>query len=323
MAPDTAIGASSPIDAGGGNIPSTANEKLVAYLSAQARSLAERRGSAAVTIADDAIVKARAVTANEAHDAKLVDFIAGDVNDLIRQLDGFQVEVKGQARTLHTAGAQVTSVEMTGVESALIEVADVLTDPNIVFMLLAVGVILIILELNTPGSWVFGTGGVISLGLALYGLGILPVNWLGLVFIGLAFGLFLLDIKAPTHGALSAAATASLIAGAIILFGTPEVRPFGVLSLPLVIGFSLFLAAIFLSLVIMAVRAQKRRPVTGLEGMVGRTGQVVRDIDPLGMVRVWGENWQAESVDAQPIVTGAMIEVVEVTGRRMRVRLHS
>jgi membrane-bound serine protease (ClpP class) len=119
---------------------------------------------------------------------------------------------------------------------------------------------------------------------------------------------------------LTAVATASLIAGGVILLDTPQVRPFGQLSLPLVIGFSLGLGAMFLFMVVMALRARGRRPVNGIEGLVGRTGRVVRDIAPQGMVIVWGENWQAESVDSQAIPTGTSVEVVEVAGVRLRVR---
>jgi membrane-bound serine protease (ClpP class) len=323
MAPDTAIGASSPIDASGGDLDTTEKAKATQYLSAQARSLAEPRGDKAVTIAQDAVVSARAVTASEAHDAKLVDFIAEDVNDVVRQLDGFSLRVKGQERTIHTAGAQIVTIPMTTVEGFMLNLADTLTNPNIVFLLLAVGVILIILEVSHPGGWVLGTGGVISLGLALYGMGILPVNWLGLVFIGLAFTLYVLDIQAPTHGILTAAATASLIAGAVILLGTPEIAPYGQLSIPLVVGVSLFLAALFFGAVMLAVRTRTRKPITGKEGLVGQIGSTMRDINPVGTVRVAGEIWQAESVDGLAIPGGASVEVVEIDGMRLRVRPHA
>jgi membrane-bound serine protease (ClpP class) len=323
MSPDTAIGAASPIDASGQDLPSTEKQKATNYLSAQARSLAEPRGDKAIGIASDAVVNARAVTATEAHDAKLVDFIAEDVNDLVKQMDGFSIQVKGKPRTLHTAGAQIIAVAMTPVEGFMLELSDALTDPNIVFLLLAVGVILIIIEISHPGGWVMGTGGVISLGLALYGLGILPVNWLGLVFIGLAFVLFVLDIKAPTHGILTLVATASLIGGAVILLGTPAVAPYGSLSIPLVVGVSLSLAALFLFIVFMAVRAQSRRPTTGMEGLIDQIGRVMRDIDPVGTVRVVGEIWQAESADGKAILSGESVEVVAIDGMRLRVRPHS
>jgi membrane-bound serine protease (ClpP class) len=211
---------------------------------------------------------------------------------------------------------------MTPVEGLLLYISDVLTIPNVVFILLAAGVILIIIEVSQPGGWVLGTMGVISLGLALYGMGILPVNWLGMVFIGLAFGLFFLDIKAPTHGILTAAATISLIAGAVILFGTPEIAPYGQLSIPLVIIVSVLIAGMFLGLIMLAVRAGTRRVTTGKEGLITQVGLVMRDIDPLGTVRIQGEMWKAESMDGKAISSGTNVEVVEIEGMRLRVRPH-
>jgi membrane-bound serine protease (ClpP class) len=154
----------------------------------------------------------------------------------------------------------------------------------------------------------------------LYGLGALPVNWLGLVFIIMAFVLFFLDIKASTHGALSAAAVASLAAGAFILFSQPELAPFGHLSIPLVIGQSLLIGGIFAFLVTMALRAQTLHPTTGYEGLSGQIGRVTRDLDPEGMVLVWGERWRARSTDDQVIPTGSEVEVVEAGKMRLLVR---
>ncbi len=320
MSPDTAIGASAPVGPGGADLGETEKLKAQEYLSAQARSLAERRGSQASQLASDAVTNARAVTVTEAHDAHLIDFVAGDTNDLLRQLDGFQVEVNGSPKTLHTKDAVVTTLPMTFIEQALLEITDVVADPNIAFLLLAAGIVLLIVEFSHPGGWVAGTVGVISLGLALYGIGILPVNWLGMVFIVLAFVLFVLDVKAPTHGLLTAAATVSLIAGAIILFGSPEIAPFGQLSIPLVVIVSIAAAAAFFGVVMLAVRVQRRTPITGREGLVGKVGRVTRDLVPFGMVQVWGENWQAESVDGQSIVAGSQIEVVQIDGMHLKVR---
>lgn len=316
MAPDTAIGASSAVGPQGTELGETAKQKGEQYVGAQARSLAERRGSEAVTLAEEAVFEARAVTANEALEAHLIDFVVEDIDELLDKVDGFQVEVNGKPRTIQTQGASMTHIDMTLLEQIL----SVLTDPNIAFVLMSLGTTLIIIEAWTPGGWAAGTAGVICLGLAFYGMGVLPVNWLGIIFIVLAFVLFLLDIKAPTHGALTAAAIASMAAGAFILFGQPEMAPFGTLSIPLVIGWSLLLGAIFFFMVMMAVRAQKRRPTTGNEGLIGQMGQVTRDLDPRGIVLVWGERWNAESVDEQTIPAGTDVEIVEVQGMRLRVR---
>jgi membrane-bound serine protease (ClpP class) len=316
MAPDTAIGASSPVGPQGQDLPETEQAKIEGYLSAQARSLAERRGADAVEVANAAVVDAKAVSANEALSANLVDFIARDTDDLLAQLNGAEVEVNGRTRTLNTSNPLLTRIPMNQVERILL----ILTDPNIVFTLLSFGVVAIIVEIRSPGGWVAGAFGTIALGLSLYGLGVLPVNWLGLVFIILAFVLFILDIKAPTHGALSAAAVASLAAGAFILFSQPGIAPFGHLSVPLVIGQSLLIGGIFAFLVMMAVRAQTLQPTTGYEGLSGQVGRVTRDLDPEGMVQVWGERWRARAVDNQVIPSGSEVEVVEAGKMRLLVR---
>jgi membrane-bound serine protease (ClpP class) len=316
MAPDTAIGASSPISAQGEDLNETAQAKAEEYLSAQARSLAERRGDEAVEVASEAVFEARAVTASEALAVNLVDFIAQDVDDLLAQLDGVEVEVNGRPRTLDTANPLLTQIPMNQVERILL----ILTDPNIVFMLLSFGLVAIIVEIRSPGGWVAGAFGTVALGLSLYGLGVLPVNWLGLAFIIMAFILFILDIKAPTHGALSAAAVASLAAGAFILFSQPEVTPFGRLSIPLVIGQSILIGSIFAFLVTMALRAQTLRPTTGYEGLIDQLGRVTQDLNPEGMVQVWGERWRARSVDDQLIAAGSEVEVVEAGKMRLLVR---
>lgn len=316
MAPDTAIGASSVVGGQGEDLESTAQQKAEQYFSAQARSLAERRGEEAVKIANEAVIEARAVSASEAYEANLVDFIAEDVDDLLAQLDGFQVEVNGRSRTLHTNNALLTHVPMKQLERFLL----IITHPNIVFLLMSLGTLAIVVEIRSPGGWVAGAVGTVFLGLAFYGLGVLPVNWLGMVFVVLAFVLFILEIKAPTHGALSAAAIVSLAAGAIILFNQPQVAPFGRLSIPFVIIQSIFIGAFFFFLVIMVLRIHARRPTTGYEGLIGQIGRVTQDIDPEGAVLVKGERWKATSVDGEPISLGKEVEVVEAAGLRLRVR---
>ncbi len=316
MAPDTAIGATSPVGPQGENLDSTSQQKAEQYLSAQARSLAERRGRDAIEIATEAVTEARAVSASEALEAHLVDFVAEDVGDLLEQLDGYQLEVNGRMQTLSTQGATLYYIPMNQLERVLM----LLTDPNIVFILMSIGTTAIIVEIRTPGGWAAGTIGVICVGLALYGLGVMPVNWLGIVFVILAFVLFVLEIKAPTHGALTAAGIASLAAGGIILFSQPEIAPFGTLSIPLVVGQSVFLGALFFFLVVMALRAQRLRPTTGYQGLVGQIGRVTQDIDPIGMVQVFGERWRAVAVDQQPIPAGSEVEVVEAEKMRLRVR---
>ncbi|MBN1426841.1 MAG: nodulation protein NfeD [Anaerolineae bacterium] len=316
MAPDTAIGASSPVGAQGEDLGETIQQKEEQYLGAQGRSLAERRGADAIALTEEAVFDARAVTAREALEANLIDLVVENPDELLDQIDGFKVEVNGKPRTIQTKGASLFHIDMTLLEQIL----SVLTDPNIVFVLMSLGTTLIIIEAWSPGGWAAGAAGVVCLGLAFYGIGVLPVNWLGIIFIILAFVLFLLEVKTPTHGALTIAAIASLSAGAFILFGQPQMAPFGTLSIPLVIGWSVLLGGIFFFMVMMAIRAQKRRPTTGSEGLIGEIGRVTQDLTPEGKILIWGERWQAEAIDEQSIPVGSDVEVVEVRGMWLRVR---
>ena len=198
MAPEAAIGASSPVDSSGQDLNSTEKAKVSQIMKATIRPLVERRGAAATQLAQDMIDNAKAVSAKEALQVHLIDFIAVDTNDLLKQLNGFSVTMPGGTRTLHTDNVTTENLDMSLIEQLLL----ILTDSNIVFILLSVGVLALQIELSHPGAWIPGFVGVVTLALAIYGLGLLPVNWFGLIFIATAFVLFILDIKAPTHGAL-------------------------------------------------------------------------------------------------------------------------
>lgn len=314
MAPGTAIGAASPISIEGQDLDQTAQTKVKNILKATVRSLAERRPAEAIKLAEATIETAEAVSATEALEIGLVDFVANDVDDLLAQLDGFTVKVKGEERALKTAGAQVEQVRSTFIEQILA----VLTNPNIVFLLLTIGVQAILIELSSPGGWIAGFIGVVCLALAVYGLGILPVNWFGLVFLVIAFVLFVLDIKAPTHGALTAAGIGSLIVGALVLFNSPSVPAFQRVSVPLVIGTSIATGLIFLGVVGYALRAMKAPVRTGVESLVGRTGVVRAALEPVGTVQVGGELWTASAQrEGETLPRGAKIRVVGVQGVRL------
>jgi len=318
MAPETAIGAASPVGAQGEDIGETMEAKVKEILKAQVRSLAEGRGIDAVALAEATIEDATAVSASEALEVGLVDFIASDVNDLLSQMDGFTVETMEGQRTLQTANAEVSSMELTLIEQLL----SVLTNPNIVFILLTIGVQAILIELSNPGGWVAGFIGVVCLALATYGLGVLPVNWFGLIFLATAFVLFLLDLKTPTLGALTAAGVGSLIVGALVLFNSPATPQFQRVSVPLVIVSSLITGGIFAIALAFAIRAQRTPIRTGRAAQVGRVG-VVRDEIPAfgsGSVQVGGELWSAESAQGVSITPGSRVEVLDVSGNRLRVK---
>ena len=317
MAPETIIGAASPINSDGTDIDDTAKAKATEALKATVRALAERRGTEAIALAEATIEEARAVSAKEAFEVGLVDFIANDLGDLLTQLNGYEITINNETRILNTNNARVEDIPLTLIEQLL----KMLTDPNIVFLLIAIGTQAIFIELGSPGGWVAGFIGVVALALATYGMGVLPVNYFGIIFIIISFVLFILDVKAPTHGALPAAGIGSFIVGALVLFnsaGTPE---FARVSIPLVITVALLIAAMFTAILGFALRALKAPIRTGHESMVGKTGFVKADFAPDGMVRVGSELWSAEKVDlTEAISKGERVEVVEVEGLRLKVK---
>jgi membrane-bound serine protease (ClpP class) len=313
MAPETTIGAASPVTGAGGNLDSTLDTKVKEVLKAKVRSLAAGRPPEAIALAEATIESARAATAAEAHAIGLVDFLADDVPGLLRQLDGFEVQVGGQRRALETTGLSVVEAGMNLVEQVLL----LLTNPNLVFLLLTIGTQAILIEIASPGGWVAGFVGAVCLALAFYGLGVLPVNWFGLIFIGLAFVLFILEANAPTHGALAAAGTAALIAGGLVLFNSPGSPAFLRVSVPLVVATSLILAAAFIAVVTFALRAQHRPAVVGVEALIGREGEV----RGAQLVHVAGEDWQAEPADSgAPLQPGQRVVVAGRRGLTLLVR---
>ncbi len=311
MAPGTTIGAASPVGEQGEDLNETLEKKVKEDLKAQARALAERRGEKAVAWAEAAIEEAKALNAQEALEIGAVDFIAGNLNDLLTQMDGFQVEVRGRQITLHTAGATAQQLPMTFAEQFL----HIITNPTIAFILLTLGLNAILFELSSPGGYAAGIVGVICLLLAFYALGVLPVNYAGLFFIVLAFILFLADIKAPTHGVLTAGGIISLVAGALILFNSPLYR----VSLAAVVAVALATGLFFAFAIAKVVQAQKRPPVTGREGLIGQIAQARTPLDPNGTVFVKGELWHATAVDGS-ISAGEAVEIVAVDGFRLRVK---
>jgi membrane-bound serine protease (ClpP class) len=317
MAPETTIGASSPVGGQGEDLGETMAAKEKNAMRATVRSLTTQRGPEATALAEDMIQNAQAVFATEALDIGLIDFIATDQDDLLRQLDGFTVNLDAQPITLHTANARVEELSISIIEKFLL----VLTDPNIVFLLITVGVQAILIEISSPGGWVAGFIGVVCLALATYGLGVLPVNWFGILFLVTAFVLFILDIKAPTHGALTIAGIGSLIVGALVLFNTPSTPSFQHVSIPLVVGTSIGTGAIFFTILMIALKAQRAPIRTGRESLIGRIGTVRSNLAPHGSVQVGGELWSAELVDGEePLLTGTRVEVVKVDGLRLIVR---
>jgi len=317
MAPRTVIGAASPIDSSGADIESTLEKKIKEDLKAKARTLVEHRGAKAVQLANAMIDDAKAVTAREALDAKLIDLISDDTEDLLQSLNGFTVQLEDGKHKLNTEDIRTEDVNINFIEQLLL----MLTDPNIAFLLLAIGVQGILIEISSPGGWFAGFIGAVCLTLAVYGMGVLTVNWFGFIFLIIAFALFILDIKAPTHGALTTAGVASFIVGALVLFNSPGTPQFQQVSVPLVIGMGIFLGALFFGILLIALRAQHRPAKTGSETLIGKTGTAKTSVGDTGQVQLGSELWSAEkSAESESIRKGDHVEVVEVRGLRLIVK---
>lgn len=318
MAPETVIGAASPINSDGSDINETAYRKAVEDLKATMRGLTERRGSEAVALGEAMIEEARAVSSQEALDAGFIDAIADSPEAFLRALDGRSVIVNGEEVVLKTAVSTQTAIPLSFIENILIA----LTNPVVVSILMAIGVQAIIIEISSPGGWVAGFLGVLFLGLGLFGLGQLPVNWLGMGLILVAFVLLGMEVKAPTHGALAVTGTITLIAGLLILFNSPGTPDFVRISIPSAITVAVITAAFFIFILTFAVRAQKAPPLTGIKGMVGQLATVRSPFTAngtlfRGTVLLNGEIWQAEAT--QPVEFEETVTVKDVRGMMLLV----
>ncbi|MDW8068086.1 MAG: nodulation protein NfeD [Anaerolineae bacterium] len=316
MAPRTTIGAAHPVAAPGAEeaVSPEMMEKIVNVMVEHAGLFAQRRGQAAVEWAERAIRESATAGPEEALELGIIDLIAADTDELLRGFDGHTVTLgNGALVTFHTAEAVIREVPLSPIERLL----QVLINPNVAFILLTIGIQAILIELSSPGGWVAGFIGVLCLALAAYAMGILPFNWLGLVLLSAAIVLFILDIKAPTHGALTAAGTLTFIAGALILFNAP-LSPYGQISLPLVLIVGILMALFFAFVIAKALQAQKPRAVTGREGLIGRIGVARSRLDPEGWVLAAGELWQA--IAEETIEEGEEVEVVRMEGFRLHVR---
>ena len=311
MAPGTRIGAAHPVDMSGQEMSEAVAAKSVNDAVALVKGLAERRGAEAVAWAESAVRESSSITDDEALQRGVVDLVAKDLATLVQELDGREVLVNDQTVTLVTQGASINQLPMSAVEGFL----HTITDPNIAFLLMTIGLNAIIFELSQPGGYLTGVVGAICLVLALFSLGVLSVNWTGLIFIALAFILLIADVKAPTHGILTALGVVSFILGSMILFSSP----FAQVSLQLVVAVGLFTGVFFAFVIAKVLGIHRRRPITGIEGLVGQLAVARSDLEPEGTVFLKGELWQAV-VSEGAVRRGEQVEIIEVSGFKLRVR---
>jgi membrane-bound serine protease (ClpP class) len=252
-------------------------------------------------------------TAAEAREAKLIDVVAADLPALLAALDGRELEKpEGARRTVRLAGATIERHEMSGFRRVL----SALIHPNIAYLLMSIGFLGLYFEFSHPGAIFPGVAGAICLLLGLYALSILPVSYAGVGLILLAVALFVAEIKVTSYGLLTVGGTVALILGSLMLFKSadPALR----VSLSLVLPVALACGGIAGFLATLVLRAQRRRPTTGREGLVGAHATARTALAPAGKVFLQGEWWNAVAEGTLP--AGAEVEVVEVDGMTLRVR---
>ncbi len=311
MAPGTNIGAAHPVTGAGGELSSSMSEKILNDTLAFARSIAAQRGRNAEWM-EDAVRKSVSATAEEAFRLNVIDFEADSLPALINKLDGWTLQRGGTKVVLKTQGAEQRTI-LPGFQHRILRT---ISDPNLAYILLMIGLAGLYFELSSPGAVLPGVIGGISIVLALYAMQTLPVNYAGFLIILLAIIFFILEMKIASHGLLSLAGVLCLVLGSLMLFRYPE-EPMQIslsVFLPTTVAVSVFFAAVAR----LAFRAQMRKPQTGQEAMVGMIGEVCMEIAPEGRVFVNGELWNAQA--EQRIEAGEKVEVLEVHNLKLKVK---
>lgn len=315
MAPGTHIGAAHPVQGSGEKLDETMAKKMASDVAADARTWASRRGRN-VQLSDEAVRESRSFTEDEALAAQppLIDYVARDVADLLRQVDGRTVKrFDGGSVVVRTAGAHVVPVEMSWRQRVLSAIAH----PNIAYLLLSLGMLGLTIELWNPGSILPGVAGGICLLLAFYTFQVLPVNYAGVLLLLFGIVLLALEVKVTSHGVLGAGGVASLLFGSLMMMdaGTPEMR----VSLSIILPVVAAISAILVMLVRLALSAQRVRPFSGAGGMIGERGRVMVPVGPgrEGQVRTHGEIWSAES--NEEFEAGEEVVVTAVEGLTLKV----
>jgi len=306
MAPGTNTGAAHPVVLGGTDVGKTMEEKLENDAAAYIRSIAQKRGRN-VVLAEEAVRKSSSFTDKEALDDKLIDAVASSPSEIFAKCDGKAIQrFNDTTTTLHLANAVVEPYPMPRLEAFLAWVAD----PNIAFILGALGVACLYIEFTHPGMVAPGVVGAISLVLALYAFNLLPINYAGALLILTALVLFALEAKLTSHGVLAAGGIVAMVLGALILVKSPW--PEARIHLSTALSVALPLGFITIILVRFAVAAKLRKVVTGEQGMIGALGVAQTDLAPAGKIWIHGELWEARA--AERISQGTRVRVREMEG---------
>jgi len=311
MAPGTNTGAAHPVNFGGEKMDDVMKQKLENDAAAFMRSFVGPRGRN-VALAEAAVRESKSFTDKEALDQHLIDYVARDQDDLFRQMDGKPIKrFDGKTVTLHLVDAQVVEMPMTVKQRIL----DFLVDPNIAFIVLAIGALALYAEFNHPGAVLPGVVGVVFILLALFALNLLPTRYAAFTLIMAAFVMFALEAKFATHGVLGIAGIALMTIGGLLLVDgpIPEMR----VKLWTALSVSIPLGLITVFLMSIALKARRNKVVTGQQGMIGSVGEARTDIDPEGKVFVQGELWNAHAPSR--VQMGEHVVVRKIDGLELEV----
>lgn len=311
MAPGTHTGAAHPVGPFGGDIKGTMGDKVLNDASALMRSIVSKRGRN-VEIAESAVRESKSFTDNEALSQKLIDYVAPSEQDLFRDISSKPVtRFNGQTITLNLVGQHEDVLEPTLKEQIL----SFLMDPDIAFILLAIGALALYTEFNHPGAVWPGTVGIVFILLAIFALHLLPIRFAAVVLIFASFALFALDAKFGTHGVLAVGGIATLTIGALLLVDSPipQMR----VKLATALAVSVPLGAITVFLMTIALRARRNKVMTGREGLIGEVGVAQTQLAPRGKVFVHGEIWDAVATSEVP--AGEKVIVQQVDGLQLKV----
>jgi len=311
MAPGTNTGAAHPVSLGGGKMDDTMKEKIENDSAALMRSVVGKRGRN-VEIAETAVRQSKSFTDQEALSQKLIDYVAPSEEDLFKQLQGKQVKrFSGQTITLNLVGDSIRPFGMTLKQHILAY----LMDPNVAFILLAVGALALYAEFNHPGAVVPGTVGVVFILIAIFALNLLPTRFAAIVLIFASFILFALEAKFAAHGVLAIGGIVTLTLGGLLLVDAPipEMR----VHLLTALAVSIPLGIITVFLMSIAVKARANKVVTGVQGLIGEVGVAQSALSPQGKVFVHGELWDA--ISSANLPAGQPVVVRQVDGLRLSV----
>ena len=307
MARGTNIGAAHPVGAGGKDIGGTMSEKVVNDMASYARGIAEQKGKNGQWV-EKAIRESVSITAEEARNKKVVDLVVEDMDDLLKSLDGREIDLPSGKTTLKTAGLKKTHYKPNLRDKIL----KIISNPNIAYILMMIGLAGLYFEFSNPGAIFPGVIGAISLILAFFSFQTLPVNYAGLLLILLAIIFFIAEVKVASYGVLSIGGLISLILGSIMLFEDVGV------SLKLMMPTVALVGGFFVVVAGLAFRAYHRKPKGGADGLLGEVGVVKETIAPEGLVFVHGEYWRA--ISKERLESGDSAEVVGVNGLLLSVK---